>query len=657
MRTIRYLLVLSIISLSFLCRGQYILTLHCSQMDAYIGKSFNVRVTERESGWEVGRKTITPIDTADFSLDLYVLLAPHSYNVDFYVDVNDNGAYDAPLTDHTWRRVLITPDKDTIVNFHPGETFTDITFPNVFPYSTYNATWGGKWRNLTFGTTDSIEAGFNVRCDSILGFFKTKGVFGNPAPVEYTSSNPRPSNNTIIPDTLHYAVIPPWSGDIYFTNGDLYGDLALATLGFHFRGTVGEKQMLGLYTITNSGTQLANGYFYVRELHVISSTGKLVIDTGDKSDISCNGSNDGFISLSVSGGTPEYNYLWADSMTTPMITALSPGTYSVTVTDSGCSTAEANFEITEPEPLEVGLDFLTEVSCNGSNDGSISISGEGGTPGYAYLWSNSLMTADISSLAAGTYGVTITDSNGCSATAGFDITEPELLAVQAIMTNVSCYGECDGIIDLNVSGGRPGYSFIWNTGNASEDLVDLCDGIYSVTIADENGCTTEYSVIILSPAQIIIDSIQVIDEVNSQSNGQIIVGSAIIPNALYSINNGPYQLLNIFIGLPAGVYIVSIKLQNGCTLETEVEIQNIIIEKVNELDIHFSFYPNPASTEIYLQSDIPVSVEMLDVTGHVLMESPISIQHTLQVENLVSGLYVLRISDGYGTSYRKVIVK
>ncbi|MGB3080871.1 MAG: SprB repeat-containing protein, partial [Saprospiraceae bacterium] len=399
MRAFRFLVLFGMITISTSSQAQFILTLHCSQMDTYIGKSFNVRVTERESGWEVGRKIISPIDTADFSLDLYVLLAPHSYNIDFYVDVNGNGTYDAPLTDHAWRRVLITPDKDTIVNFHPGETFTDITFPNAFPYSTYNATWGGKWKNLTFGTTDSIEAGFNVRCDSILGFFRTKNVFGNPAPVEYTSSNPRPADGTPIPDTLHYAVIPPWSGDIYFTNGELYGDLSLVTLGFHFRSTVGEKQMLGLYTITNSGTQFANGYFYVRELEIISSTPKLQIEPANISDVSCNGLNDGFISIVGEGGTPGYTFLWEDSLTTPTLTSLAPGQYNVTITDSEGCKSDATFEIKEPEPLEVALDFLTEVSCNGLNDGSISIAVEGGTPGYTYLWSNSSTTTEISALA------------------------------------------------------------------------------------------------------------------------------------------------------------------------------------------------------------------------------------------------------------------
>ncbi len=649
MRALRLIFMFSLITSCSYIQAQYILTLHCSQMDAYIGKTFNVRVTERESGWEVGRKTIAPIDTEDFSLDLYVLLAPHSYNIDFYVDVNDNGAYDAPLTDHAWRRVLISPDKDTIVNFHPGKTFTDITFPDVFPYSTYNATWGGKWKNLTFGTTDSIEAGFNVRCDSILGFFRTKNVFGNPAPVEYTSANPRPSDNTIIPDTLHYAVIPPWSGDIYFTNGDLYGDLALATLGFHFRGTVGEKQMLGLYTITNSGVQFANGYFYVRELEIISSTATLQIETVNKSDISCNGSNDGFISLSSSGGTPGYSYLWADSMTTPLISTLSPGTYSVTVTDSGCSTAQASFDITEPEPLEVALNSLTEVSCNGLNDGFISIAGEGGTAGYTYLWSNSLTTAEISSLAPGSYSVTITDSNGCSASNSFEVLQPQpIVFINIVATPETCFGACDGTITIAVTGGMPPYSYDFPN--------ELCAGAYTVFVQDANGCQAQADFIIHSAPEINLINEEIINETNGQSNGEITIlatgGSAPF---LYSINGIAYQPSNTFTGLAAGNYTGSIKDANGCILYFEFVVDNITA--VKELHASFTLYPNPASSEIYLQSDLSVSVEMMDIHGRIISEMQKSSVHHIQTDHLARGAYILRIFNEESCAYRKILLE
>ncbi|HZV68843.1 MAG TPA: T9SS type A sorting domain-containing protein [Saprospiraceae bacterium] len=655
MRTIRFFFVLGLITASCFCQAQYILTLHLSEMDPYLGKSFYVRVTENGSGWEVGRKTISPIDTADFSLDLYVLLEPHSYNIDFYVDVNDNGAYDAPLTDHAWRRVLINPEKDTTVNFHPGKTFTDIAFPNVFPYNTYEAVWGGKWKNLTFGSTDSIEAGFDVRCDSIVGFFKTKGVFGNPAPVEYHSVNPRPAINTPVPDTLRYAVIPPWSGDIYFTNGDLYGDLSQGPLGFQFRGTVGEKQFLGLYTVSSNGTQFANGFFYVRELEILSSTDVLAAAIDELSDVSCTGLNDGSISIVGVGGTPEYSFLWEDASITSTITLLAPGQYNVTITDGvGCQ-ADASFEIKEPEPVEVVLDCMFEVSCNGLDDGSISIAGAGGTPGYTYAWSNDETTAAISSLAPGSYSVTITDSNGCTANASFDITEPEPLSVVISITSVSCFGFCDGIIDLSVSGGQPNYTYIWNTGNATQDLGNLCDGVYFVTVVDAAGCTVDYSVIVSSPLQLTIDTIEVIHETNNHSNGQIIIGSVLIPNGLYSINNGPYQSSNIFTGLTAGVYTVSIKLQDGCIIESEVEIQNIT--SVNELHARLTLYPNPASSEIFLQSDISVYIEMLDIHGRKVREMQKSKVHHIQTANLARGMYILRVSDGEGRAYRKILLE
>ncbi|MGB3080650.1 MAG: T9SS type A sorting domain-containing protein, partial [Saprospiraceae bacterium] len=562
-----------------------------------------------------------------------VLLAPHSYNIDFYVDVNNNGTYDAPLTDHAWRRVLITPDKDTIVNFHPGETFTDITFPGVFPYNTYNATWGGKWRNLTFGTTDSIEAGFNVRCDSILGFFRTKGVFGNPAPVEYTSSNPRPADGTPIPDTLHYAVIPPWSGDIYFTNGELYGDLALITLGFHFRSTVGEKQMLGLYTITNSGIQLANGYFYVRELEIISSTPTLEAKPDVITNVSCAGLSDGAISVNAVGGTPPYTYLWSTSVITPDISSLPPGTYSVTVFDAeGCSTRNS-FNITEPEPFFANVSAI-DATCADICNGTIDLDIFGGTPPYhVYIPED---------LCAGSFDVLVTDDRGCLFDTAVFIKAPGPILVDINVIGATCADACDGIIELEVTGGAPPYSYHF--------LNDFCEGLNTVFITDANGCQIQKDFFMFSPDPIIIVDTVIINATDGQSNGEInIISAGGIPPFQYSLNGFAFQVSNVFTGLPAGIFTCTIKDVNGCIFEFDFEIQNITA--VANVQSNFTFYPNPASTEIYLQSDTPVSVEMLDVAGHVLTESPASTHHTLQVENLVSGMYILRISDGYGSAY------
>jgi len=649
MRPIRFFFVLALISGSCLCQAQYILTLHLSQMDPYLGKSFHVRVTENGSGWEVGRKIISPIDTADFSLDLYVLLEPHSYNIDFYVDVNDNSAYDAPLTDHAWRRVLINPEKDTTVNFHPGKTFTDITFPDGFPYNTYEAVWGGKWMNLTFGTTDSVEAGFDVRCDSIVGFFKTKGAFGNPAPVEYYSVNPRPSINTPVPDTLRYAVIPPWSGDIYYTNGDLYGDLSQGPFGFQFRGTVGPKQFLGLYTVSSNGTQFANGFFYVRELEILSSTDVLEVAIDTLTDVTCTGLNDGSISIMGEGGTPEYAFLWEDSSITPTITSLAPGQYNVTITDAEGCQADASFEIKQPEPVEVVLDFQLEVSCNGLDDGSISIVGQGGTPGYTYLWSNSSTTPSISFLSAGQYNVTITDSNGCSASNSFEIVEPGALTIDGIfVTPGSCFGICDATITIEVSGGTLPYSY---------DIPgELCEGVVTLFVTDANGCLVQTDFIITSPPELILLDLNIISATEGQANGGITITAAGGSGTLlYSLNGGPYQASNIFTGLPADTYTGTIKDANGCILEFEFIINNITV--VKELHVTFNLYPNPASSEIFLQSDILVSIEMLDIHGRLIREIQKSKVHHIQTANLPRGMYILRISDGDGRTFRKIMLE
>lgn len=219
----------------------------------------------------------------------------------------------------------------------------------------------------------------------------------------------------------------------------------------------------------------------------------------------------GAVNLSVNGGTPGYTYSWTGpsgfTATTQNLSNRPVGTYNVTVTDSRGCTATASATISAPaSTLAVALTSSTNVSCNGGTNGTINITASGGTPGYTYSWNNGSTLEDRTGLAAGTYSVTVTDANGCTATLSATITQPAALTLSTTSTNPTCPPgasppvNSDGAINLTVNGGTGPFTYAWTTvGGAglnptAEDQTGLTAGTYNVTVTDARGCTAMTSV-------------------------------------------------------------------------------------------------------------------------------------------------------------------
>ena len=171
----------------------------------------------------------------------------------------------------------------------------------------------------------------------------------------------------------------------------------------------------------------------------------------------CFGGSTGSIDITVSGGTPGYTYAWttADgsglSPSTEDQTGLAAGTYDLLVTDANGCTTSTSVVITEPAAALAASTSITDVSCNGASDGVAVLTVTGGTTPYSYSWSSGETTKDISGKTGGTYTVTVTDANGCTANATAIINEPAVLALSNTKTDVSCYNGADGSINLTVA--------------------------------------------------------------------------------------------------------------------------------------------------------------------------------------------------------------
>ncbi|WP_460504379.1 SprB repeat-containing protein, partial [Hymenobacter agri] len=128
----------------------------------------------------------------------------------------------------------------------------------------------------------------------------------------------------------------------------------------------------------------------------------------------CCASSSGSIDLTVAGGTAPYSYRWSNGATTQDLTNVAAGTYTVTITDALGCTATASGTVTQPAALALSTTLTSPSCCNGSS-GSIDLTVAGGTAPYTYQWSNGATTQDVSGIGAGTYSVTVTDANGCTA--------------------------------------------------------------------------------------------------------------------------------------------------------------------------------------------------------------------------------------------------
>jgi hypothetical protein len=171
-------------------------------------------------------------------------------------------------------------------------------------------------------------------------------------------------------------------------------------------------------------------------------------------------------------------------------------------TDINTCSVDSSFQITQPQVLTVGATITSnfnnkDVSCFGANDGSVSALVNGGTAPYTYNWSNGQTTANLSGLFAGTYSLTVSDANGCTAQTSITLQEPDNIEIISNQVNVLCYGQATGSITSLISGGTFPYNFYWNNGQLSQNLNNIQSGNYKLVVTDLNGCQDSLETTIL----------------------------------------------------------------------------------------------------------------------------------------------------------------
>ncbi|MCF8464269.1 MAG: PKD domain-containing protein [Flavobacteriales bacterium] len=208
----------------------------------------------------------------------------------------------------------------------------------------------------------------------------------------------------------------------------------------------------------------------------------------------------GTANLTVNGGTTPYSYLWSTGSTVQNPTNLVAGLNTVTITDANQCTATTSITLGNPPGITASISNGTDVSCNGGNDGSASLTVNGALAPINYSWSTGSTQQNPTNLVAGTNTVSINDANNCTAQASVVLNEPTPIFPNAYANYVSAVGACDGGGFTNPSGGTPPYTYSWDNGQTTQIATGMCIGPHTITVTDANGCTGSQVIIVNVPA-------------------------------------------------------------------------------------------------------------------------------------------------------------
>lgn len=383
-----------------------------------------------------------------------------------------------------------------------------------------------------------------------------------------------------------------------------------------------------------------------------------IVASGNATNVSCNGGANGVITLSVAGGTGTYTYNWAGpnnfTSTSQNITGLRAGTYNVTIT-SGTQTNNQTFTITEPAVLNITA-TPTHVSCNGGANGAIAVTVSGGIANYRYAWSGpnnfTATTQNISNLSAGTYNLTVTDNNNCTATptAAIVLTQPTTAVSIGTpsVTAVNCNGGANGSINIAPTGGTTPYTFAWSNGATSQNITNIRAGSYTVTVTDANRCArTSDPITVSEPSLITISTPTIRDARCAQTNGAIsvTVNGGTSPYT-YAWSNGATtaNLENI----AAGTYTLTVTDANRCTQTT-----NPFTVNNSNSTLTFANAPTVTNSRCGSSNGSITNVVIAGATGDVTYSWTGGNNFTSNNQNLTglaAGSYVLTVRDVNGCS-------
>ncbi len=402
----------------------------------------------------------------------------------------------------------------------------------------------------------------------------------------------------------------------------------------------------GTYCVTATD---ANGCT-VADCTTLTEPAPLQTDSLLLTHVSCFNGNNGTARLVVSGGTAPYSYAWNDPAGQLGVQAvfLRAGNYTVTITDLNNCLLTSPLSITQPDALSVSFTTSNPL-CAGGNTGTATAIPGGGTGNYTFLWQNGTATAGISNVPEGTYQLTITDSNGCTLPSQVALTAPAPLILSVAQSRRGCFGINDNQALSNASGGVTPYTFAWSNGQTSNPAINLAPGLHSVTLTDNNGCTTTQSLTLSDLDSIRVNIISERPSCNGLADGalgvNILLGGAGGPVSSYQFQWSNNATGPIISNLRGGIlYRLTITDAQGCTGRAQkfLEEPSLITFDITKSNVRCFGMADGTATVTNVQGDNPAYTYLWSPgTGSQISATATALQ---------AGRHTVTVTDANGCS-------
>ena len=313
------------------------------------------------------------------------------------------------------------------------------------------------------------------------------------------------------------------------------------------------------------------------------------------------------------------------------------------LSSSSCYTNSDTITIFQPSQLIISQE-VESVSCNGGNNGSISVEASGGFPSYSFSWSsmgNAVVgSTDLMDLSAGIYTLTLEDANDCQRNFEVEVLEPSALTASSIVEDVSCNGGDDGNATISIAGGVEPYMMNWQ----GADSTSLSADTYEVIITDANNCTEIIDVEVSQPTAVVATF-------NASQTPFIASASGGTPPYTFEwLYFGNYQSSGTtFSPTESGDYTLVAIDANDCEGRLMRVYNTVGVSEFEDLEV--LIYPNPVKesliVEVTKQSDLDEDyiIKILDYRGRVVKEDSFKRQIKINRNTIAPGFYVIIISS------------
>lgn len=363
------------------------------------------------------------------------------------------------------------------------------------------------------------------------------------------------------------------------TNGTITMTVTVGSAPYQYALDAGAPQGSNIFNNVAPGAHnvtITDAAGCSRIVAVNVATGPGISATATATATSCNGATNGSITVTPSGGNAPYQYTLdaGAPQASNNFTGVAAGNHTVLVSDANNCTFTVNVTVAAGANL-TGITSVTDIRCNGDNNGVVAVSPTNGNTPYQYALDGGIFQSSpiFNGLTPGNHTIQLRDGNNCTGTLTFTVNEPTLLTISNATTPVLCNGQANGSITVTAGGGTSPYRYSINGGALQPgNVFNLGAGTYNVTVTDANNCSVSAPATIIQPGNLQVSATGVNATCNGGANGLITATATGGSGGLqYSIDGTNFQPGNTF-NVIGGTYTVTVKDANNCSATTTVTV-------------------------------------------------------------------------------------